>query len=172
MLERMMEARAEEDTARREDPGIEAEDLADGDRDDALGQRILPHAAAAAEPLPAGESSPSGEDGVPVPAEMRRNFAALERLVRDFNLRDPLLAAHSVSCRLDFGDALPVTAALSGTARDIEIRFDLSAEAFALRTGCPVGLMADALRARFPDLRIRVIFARAEDESGREEDEA
>ena len=172
MLERMIDARTEIGNGDEDGRPVEREaDLADDGREDGFEQRSFAHAAVAPEPVGKAEGTSAAEDAPSLPPHTLRSFAAIERLVRDFRLRDPLLAAHAVSCRLDFGDALPITAALSGTARDMEIRFDVTAETFALRTGCPVGLMAEALRARFGDLRIRVVFAPPVDD-GRKEDEA
>ncbi len=159
MLERMMEARNDgrepEKDALRDESRRDRSDASDGD---GLGegflQRSPPPPGGLAEPRPVEASVPA-----PLSAGLRDEVAAIERLVRDFNLRDPLLAAHRMSCRLDFGLGFPVTAEVQGTAREIEIRFDVTSELFAQKTGCPVGMMAEALRARFPDLRVHVVFA-------------
>ncbi len=171
MLERMIAARAENGDEHPRPTGRDAEPGERG-REDGFEHRFAPHAFPLQDPGGLSDARPVGDDASQLPATARTGVAAIERLVRDFNLRDPLLAARSVSCRLDFGDALPITASLSGDARDIEIRFDVTAETFALRTGCPVGLMAEALRARFGDLRIRIVFASAADDRRHEEDEA
>ncbi len=174
MLERMIEAKAEPGEPKHEDARAGSDeprndDAAEpgvvGDGDGVLHPAHHPLAAAS-------DVAPARDVRQPAEPEIPRDFSAIERLVRDFHLRDPLLAAHRVSCRLDFGDAFRVTAELGGTAKDIEIRFDVTSELFALKTGCPVGMMADALRARFPDLRIRVVFAPAPAGERDEEKEA
>ena len=173
MLERMIEARADHATTYDDARMAERDaDFAEHGRDEGFEHRFSGHVPVLAEPPSTGDARPPAEDAPQLPPTARPGYSAIERLVREFHLRDPLLAARSVSCRLDFGDALPVTAALSGDARNIEIRFDVTAETFALRTGCPVELMADALRARFGDLRIRIVFASRPVEDRREEDEA
>lgn len=83
----------------------------------------------------------------------------ITKLVRDFNLRDPLLASQSLSCSVNFAEGFSVsTAVVMNGIGELQVRLSTSVDAFRQRAGLPIESLKEALEARFPRHRLRIEF--------------
>ena len=94
------------------------------------------------------------------PADVAATVQRITELVRDFNLRDPLLASQSLSCSVNFADGFSVPTAVSVNGLgEMQVRISATEATFGLRSGLQVAALQETLAIRFPKHRLRIEFA-------------
>jgi hypothetical protein len=98
-------------------------------------------------------------DPQPAPVDVSVTIDRIATLVRDFNLRDPLLASQSLSCSVNFAEGFSVpTSVATNRLGELQVKISANAETFGVRSGLRVAALEEALAARFPRHRLRVEF--------------
>ncbi len=105
-------------------------------------------------PIPAPLSA-----GTSPAVDLTATIEQITTLVRDFNLRDPLLASQSLSCSIQFteGFSVPTAIAANGPG-ELQVRISALEADFSIRSGLHIAGLQEALAARFPKHRLRIEF--------------